>query len=85
MGNLFPVISTEIHIWMHYYLDISSWIAYKKRTESLWIDQQQDPMASLSHTGDFADYWSKAITTGDFDNDGDDDIVFIGYKNDTRY
>jgi len=34
-------------------------------------------------TGDFANMKARAVTTGDLDNDGDDDIVFIGYKNDT--
>jgi len=32
-------------------------------------------------TGDFADFYSyNPITTGDLDNDGDEDIVIIGYK-----
>jgi uncharacterized protein (TIGR02145 family) len=34
-------------------------------------------------TDNFTDIEPDAITTGDFDNDGDEDIVFIGYKNDT--
>jgi PKD repeat protein len=34
-------------------------------------------------TGDFADIEPYAKTPGDFDNDGDEDIFIIGYKNDT--
>jgi uncharacterized protein (TIGR02145 family) len=34
-------------------------------------------------TGDFVNINARAVATGDFDNDGDDDIVFIGYKTDT--
>jgi uncharacterized protein (TIGR02145 family) len=34
-------------------------------------------------TSNFSDIEPYAITAGDFDNDGDDDFVFIGYKKDT--
>ena len=34
-------------------------------------------------TGDFENIKTRAVTTCDFDNDGDDDIILVGYKMDT--
>jgi uncharacterized protein (TIGR02145 family) len=34
-------------------------------------------------TGDFADIIARAVAFADFDNDGDEDILLFGYKNDT--